>query len=72
MLDRQNIASLSPGSWPGGSGNYSAYYTTESELGGAYDEGELLGLPEVIYVPLNDPRVYSTPRNFRVGISFDW
>ncbi|MGD8627854.1 MAG: TonB-dependent receptor, partial [bacterium] len=72
VLDRQNIASLSPGGWPGGDGNYSAYYTTEGKLGGAYDEGELLGLPEVIYVPLNDPRVYSTPRNFRVGISFDW
>ncbi|MFC1799852.1 TonB-dependent receptor [Candidatus Eisenbacteria bacterium] len=72
VLDRRNISNLSPGGWPGGDGNYSSYYTTESELGGAYDEGELLGLPEVIYVPLNDPRVYSTPRNFRVGISFDW
>jgi hypothetical protein len=72
VLNRQNIATLDPGSWPGGSGNYDSYYTTEEELGGAYDQGELLGLPEVIYVPLNDPRVYTTPRNFRVGVSFDW
>jgi len=72
ILNRKNIATLSPGSWPGGNGNYVAYYTTEGRLGGAYDLGELLGLTEVIYIPLNDPRVYSPPRNFRVGISFDW
>lgn len=72
ILDRRNIATLSPASWPGGNGNYIPYYTTEGELGGAYDRGELLGQPEVSYVPLNDPRVYTTPRNFRVGLSFDW
>jgi outer membrane receptor protein involved in Fe transport len=72
ILDRRNIQTLSPGTWPGGSGNYTAYYTTEHRLGGAYDEGELLGLADVIYIPLNDPRVYATPRNFRVGVSFDW
>jgi outer membrane receptor protein involved in Fe transport len=72
ILDRDNISTLSPGSWPGGSGNYTSYYTTEGELGGAYDQGELLGLADVLYVPINDPRVYSVPRNFRVGVSFDW
>jgi len=72
ILDEQNIAVLSPGNWPGGGGNYTAYYTTQGELGGAYDQGELLGLPDVIYVPLNDPRVYAAPRSFSVGISFDW
>ena len=72
ILDRQNIATMSPGSWPGGEGNYTSYYTTEGELGGAYDEGELLGLADVLYMPISDPRVYSTPRNFRVGVSFDW
>jgi hypothetical protein len=41
-------------------------------LGGAYDEGELLGLADVMYTPISDPRVYATPRNFRVGVSFDW
>jgi outer membrane receptor protein involved in Fe transport len=72
ILNRKNIATLSPGNWPGGGGNYTAYYTTQRDLGGAYDEGELLGLPDVIYVPLNDPRVYSPPRSFSVGVSFDW
>jgi len=72
ILDTQNIANMNPGSWPGGSGNYTAYYTTEGELGGAYDEGELLGIQEVIYVPIYDPRVYSPPRSFKVGVSFDW
>jgi hypothetical protein len=72
VLDRENIATISPGSWPGGSGNYTAYYTSEDALGGAYDRGELLGLPDVIYVPLNDPRVHSPGRNIRVGVSFDW
>jgi len=72
ILDERNIASLSPGNWPGGGGNYVPYYTTQRQLGGAFDEGEILGLPDVIYVPLNDPRVYAAPRSFRVGISFDW
>jgi hypothetical protein len=72
VLDKQNIATVSPGSWPGGDGNYISYYSTEGELGGAYDRGELLGLTDVIYVPISDPRVYSAPRNFRVGVSFDW
>jgi outer membrane receptor protein involved in Fe transport len=72
ILDRQNIAVLSPGNWPGGGGNYTAYYTTQGQVGGAYDEGELLGLPDVVYVPLNDPRVYAAPRSFSVGVSFDW
>jgi outer membrane receptor protein involved in Fe transport len=72
VLDKRNIATISPGGWPGGDANYVAYYSTESELGGAYDQGELLGLPDVIWVPVNDPRVYASPRNFRVGISFDW
>jgi outer membrane receptor protein involved in Fe transport len=72
VLDRLNVATLDPGSSSGGDGNYVSYYTTEGQLGGAYDRGELLGLADVIYVPLNDPRVYSPPRNFRVGLSFDW
>jgi outer membrane receptor protein involved in Fe transport len=71
VLDETNVVNLSPGSWPG-RGNYTAYYTTTGELGGAYDYGELLGLPDVIYVPVYDPRVYGPPRNFRVGLSFDW
>jgi outer membrane receptor protein involved in Fe transport len=72
ILNRKNIANIEPGDWPGGDGNYRAYYTSEGEVGGAYDRGELLGLPDVIYEPLADPRVYSTPRNVRVGLSFDW
>ncbi len=72
VLDRQNIATLTPGSFPGGNGNYTAYYSVDHQLGGAYDEGELLGIPEVIYVPLYDPRVYAPPRSFKVGISIDW
>jgi outer membrane receptor protein involved in Fe transport len=72
VLDRRNIATLSPGNWSAGEANYTAYYTSEGELGGAYDEGELLGLADVMYSPISDPRVYATPRNFRVGVSFDW
>ncbi|HVP57880.1 MAG TPA: TonB-dependent receptor [bacterium] len=72
ILNRRNLATLNPGNWPGGNGNYIAYYTTQHRVGGAYDQGELLGLPDVIYVPLNDPRVYSPPRSFQVGVSFDW
>jgi hypothetical protein len=72
ILDRKNIATMGPGNWPGGNGNYIAYYTTQGQLGGAYDRGEILGLPDVLYVPLNDPRVQSAPRSFRVGVSFDW
>jgi outer membrane receptor protein involved in Fe transport len=71
VLDERNIATLNPGGFPGGNGNYTSYYTTEGQLGGAYDRGELLGLSDVIYEPLNDPRVYAPPRNFRVGFSFD-
>jgi outer membrane receptor protein involved in Fe transport len=69
VLDRKNVASLEPGP---SSGNYVSYYTTTGELGGAYDYGELLGLPDVIYIPLHDPRVYGPPRCIRTGISFDW
>jgi outer membrane receptor protein involved in Fe transport len=72
ILDRQNIAVLAPGGYPGGNGNYTAYYTEDVGLGGAYDEGELLGIPDVIYVPIYDPRVYAPPRSFKVGVSFDW
>lgn len=72
ILNRKNIRALNPGSWPGGAGNYVQYYTAEGGIGGAYDIGELLGLPDVIYIPLKDPRVYSEPRNFKVGISFEW
>jgi hypothetical protein len=72
VLSTKNIATLTPGSFPGGNGNYTSYYTADDELGGAYDEGELLGIPEVIYVPLYDPRVYAPPRSFKVGVSFDW
>jgi outer membrane receptor protein involved in Fe transport len=72
ILDRRNIANMAPAGFPGGMGNYAAYYTTQGELGGAYDEGELMGVSDVIYVPLRDPRVYATPRNFRIGLSFDW
>jgi outer membrane receptor protein involved in Fe transport len=71
VLDESNVAALAPGGFPGGNGNYTPYYTTESEMGGAYDRGELLGLSDVIFVPLKDPRVYAPPRNFRVGFSFD-
>jgi outer membrane receptor protein involved in Fe transport len=71
LLDRKNVVSLSPGGGlAGGNGNYIAYYTSQGELGGAYDVGELLGLSDVIYESLNDPRVYGPPRNFRVGFSF--
>jgi outer membrane receptor protein involved in Fe transport len=72
ILDRKNIANEDPATWPGGDGNYVAYYTTEHQLGGAYDLGELQGLPDVDYQALKDPRVYAAPRNFRVGLSFDW
>ncbi len=72
LLNRKNIASMNPGNWPGGNGNYVAYYTREGKVGGAYDQGELAGLPDVNYIALNDPRVYSPPRSFQVGVSFDW
>jgi hypothetical protein len=72
ILNRKNLATLNPGNYPGGNGNYVAYYTAQHQVGGAYDRGDLLGLPDVIYVPLRDPRVYSPPRSFQVGVSFDW
>ena len=72
ILDKRNIARLGPTNWPVGGGNYVAYYTVNGGLGGAYDSDELLGLPSVNYVALNDPRVYASPRSFSVGISFDW
>jgi outer membrane receptor protein involved in Fe transport len=70
-LDRKNLVGLRQPSWPG-RGNYRAYYTVTGEPGGAYDYGEIHGLPEVMYVPVHDPRVYGQPRCVRVGVSFDW
>lgn len=73
LLDRQNVRTDRPGLFPTPTNEYYREYFTEfGELGGAYNLADTIGAPEDILVPLNDPRVYSEPRSFRVGVQFEW
>ena len=73
VLDRQNVQNDRPTLYPAPTSEYYQEYFTEfGELGGAYNLADTIGAPEDILIPLNDPRVYSEPREFRVGIQFEW
>ena len=73
LLDRKNVRSDQPTIWPTPSNEYyQEYYTEFGELGGAYNLADTIGASEDILIPLNDPRVYSEPRVFRVGVQFEW
>jgi outer membrane receptor protein involved in Fe transport len=73
VLDRRNVATHFPDLWPRPDHEYyREYYTEFGELGGAYNLKDTIAAPEDILVPLNDPRVYSQPRVFRVGIQYEW
>ncbi len=73
ILDRLNVRGERPYIWPVPSNEYyREYYTEFGELGGAYNLKDTIGADEDILIPLNDPRVYSESRVFRVGIAFEW
>jgi hypothetical protein len=73
ILDRKNVSTHRPTIWPTPDHEYyREYYTEFGELGGAYNLADTIGAPEDILVPLNDPRVYSEPRVFRVGVQYEW
>jgi hypothetical protein len=73
LLDRKNVRDDQPAIWPTPSHEYyQEYYTEFGELGGAYNLADTIGASEDILIPLNDPRVYSEPRVFRVGVQFEW
>jgi outer membrane receptor protein involved in Fe transport len=73
VLDRQNVRDETPSIYPVPSSEYyQEYFTEYGELGGAYNLADTIAAPEDILIPLNDPRVYSEPREFRVGIQFEW
>jgi hypothetical protein len=73
VLDRQNVRTERPTLFPTPTNEYYREYFTEfGEFGGAYNLADTIGAPEDILVPLYDPRVYSEPRSFRVGVQFEW
>jgi outer membrane receptor protein involved in Fe transport len=73
VLDRKNVSQYRPWIWPTPDHEYyREYYTEFGELGGAYNLADTIGAPEDILVPLNDPRVYSEPRVFRIGVQYEW
>jgi outer membrane receptor protein involved in Fe transport len=74
VLDRKNVRSgVRPWLYPTPTHEYyREYYTEYGELGGAYNLRDTINTPDDILVPLNDPRVWSAPRHFRVGIAFEW
>ncbi len=72
LLDRDNIATFSPGIWPSNSGLFAEYYTEAGELGGAFNLHEVNSSSEDTYIPLSDPRVFDPGRNIKVGVMFDW
>jgi hypothetical protein len=73
VLDRKNVRAYEPTLFPDPAQEYyQEYYTEFGELGGAYNLADTIGAAEDILVPLNDPRVYSEPRVFRVGIQYEW
>jgi outer membrane receptor protein involved in Fe transport len=73
LLDRQNVRTERPTLFPTPTNEYYREYFTEfGEFGGAYNLADTIGAPEDILVPLYDPRVYSEPRSFRIGVQFEW
>ncbi len=71
VLDAKNITNLTPGNWPPApvNANYRVYYTETGRAGGAYlEDQDGDGVEE--FIPLNDPRVFGSPRTIRVGIGF--
>lgn len=73
VLDRQNVRTDLPTLFPDPANEYYREYFTEfGQLGGAYNLKDTIGTPDDVLVPLNDPRVWGEPRNFRVGIAFEW
>jgi outer membrane receptor protein involved in Fe transport len=73
VLDRKNVRDDDPWLFPTPTHEYyQEYYTEYGELGGAYNLADTAGTADDILVPLNDPRVYSESRVFRIGIQFEW
>jgi outer membrane receptor for ferrienterochelin and colicin len=73
IMDAKNITTLTPGNWPGppvGSA-YTVYYTEAGKAGGAYLK-DVSGDGIEEFVPLNDPRVFGSPRSIRVGLGFEF
>jgi len=73
LLDAKNITQLAPGNWPAPpvQNAYTIYYTETGRAGGAYladRDGD--GTEE--FIPLNDPRVFGSPRTIRVGIGLEF
>jgi hypothetical protein len=58
---------------PANSRYYTVFYTQYGQLGGAYNLRDVRSdLTQDVLLPLNDPRVFDEPRNFKIGIQFDW
>lgn len=71
ILDAKNIRNLNPNNYPNPPVNdvYVEYYTETGRAGGAFlEDRDGDGVDE--FIPLNDPRVYGTPRTIRVGVGF--
>jgi outer membrane receptor protein involved in Fe transport len=79
LLDQDQVASISPGIWPGTPQATIAYvdYLTETDdagdpqYGGAF-LADMDGDGEDEFHPVNDPRVYYPHRIFRIGFGFEF
>ena len=74
LLDQDQIAAHNPGIFPGlryATASYTTYLTETGEYGGAYLT-DADGDGEDEYHPVNDPRVYSPHRIFRIGFGFEF
>jgi len=73
VLDARNINYLNPANWPPPpvTDAYMIYYTETGRAGGAYlADHNADGIEE--FIPLNDPRVFASPRTIRVGMGFEF
>ena len=76
ILDAKNITALEPGNAFAGTAlrgdDYAIYYTETGRAGGAYIGDDLNGDGIEDFVPLNDPRVFGSPRSIRMGVSLSF
>ncbi|MCB1161591.1 MAG: TonB-dependent receptor [Candidatus Krumholzibacteriia bacterium] len=74
LLDQDQIANHDPGIFPAlryAQNGYTTYLTETGNYGGAY-RTDLDGDGEDEYHPVEDPRVYSPHRIFRIGFGFEF
>ncbi|MBM4116325.1 TonB-dependent receptor [bacterium] len=74
LLDQEQIASHDPGIYPGlryAQNAYTTYLTETGQYGGAY-LADMDGDGEDEFHPVEDPRVFSPRRIFRIGFGFEF